>query len=295
MRYKLIAPLVLSLSLLPLTAAASMLPPAGQPDALGFRILFSDGSILRGALSFTLDIDTQYGRLTISSANLLSARFHIDGQWADIYTRGNELRVRYDPASSDLRATTDAGPVNVDLTKVISIETLYAAVPSAAPPAASNPEYQGAPPAAPSDIYAETTAATVPYAYGPAAPPYVNPAYLAVQPYGYPYWYSYTWCPGYGFIPVANFNGNYYGRRGGFGGHFHGAAAGRAFPSSSFRSAASATFRSATPAFRSAGSVFRSGAARTFWSGATTTSHSGAAPSFRSGGMQSGNAGGRFR
>jgi hypothetical protein len=306
----LIAPVVLLLSLLPLTAVGSTVAPAGQPNALGFRILLSDGSILKGSVSFTLDIDTPYGRLTVPSTNFLSGRFHIADQRAEIYTRGIELRVQYNPASSDLKATTDAGPVSVDLTKVVSIETLYAEVPNAAPAAASNPAYQEAPPAVPSVVYDNTPPAPVaeatPYDYGDygaVAPVYANPGWFGPQPYGYPYdylygypyGYSYAWCPGYGFIAVSSFNRNHYRREWGYGGQFHNAAGGRAFSSVSFRSTPSPTFRSATPAFRSAGSVFRSAAAPTFRSGATATFHSGGGGSFRSGGAQFGGAGGRGR
>jgi hypothetical protein len=302
------APLVLLLSLLPLRAAAgSMMAPPDQPNVVGFRILLSDGSFLKGSVSFTLDLDTPYGRLAVPSMNFLSGRFHIREQWAEIYTRGIELRVQYNPANSDLKATTDAGPVSVDLTKVISIETLYAEAPSAAPPGAANPAYQEAPPAAPPQSYENTppapVAETAPYDYGPAFPGYAIPDWFGAQPYaypygylyGYPYGYSYAWCPGYGFIAVSSFHRNHYRREGGFGGQFHNATAGRAFSPVSFRNSASPTFHGATPAFRSAGSVFRSAAAPVFGSGRATTFHSAAAPSFRSGGAQSGNVGGRSR
>jgi hypothetical protein len=321
MRYNLIAPLVIALSLLPLTVAGSTAPPAGQPNAQGFKILLSDGSVLRGAVSFTMDIDSQYGRLSIPSTNFLSARFDIINEWADIYTRSIELRVRYKASTSDLKAVTEAGPVNVDLTKVISIETLYAEAPNAAPPVAANPQYQGAPPVTPSVVYPDQAPATVPgvvpYDYADVVPYVnVNPAYVPPVPYGYgydyndlygyPYGYSYGWYPGYGFATVGNFNGGFFGR--GFGdrfgnrfggrsgdrfgersgGGFHNAAAGRSSASFSFRGAG-------TPAFRSAGGAFRGAASSGFRSGGITGIHSAAHSSFSGGRMGGGISGGRGR
>ena len=295
MRYKLLLSLVLSAFVLPLPVAGSMATAAGRPDAQGFRILLSDGSILKGSVSFTMNIDSQYGRLTIPSTNFLSARFNIADQWADIYTKGIELRVHYKPASSNLEATTDVGPVNVDLAKVISVETLYAEVPNAASPAASNPYDEGSQAPAPSVIYAATPPAVpqaVPYDYSNA---WTYPVYAEPQLYAYPDAYSYVWSPGYGFIAVRSFDRDHHGHHGGFEGRFHNAAAGRAFSSPSFRSTASPAFRSATPTFRSAAPVFRSAAAPAFRRGAATTFHTAAAPSVRSEGMQSGSTRGPFR
>ncbi|MGO8704712.1 MAG: hypothetical protein ACLQVA_12920 [Candidatus Brocadiia bacterium] len=318
MIYKLIGPLVIALSLLPMTVAGSTAPPAGQPIAQGFKILLTDGSILRGAVSFTMDIDSQYGRLTIPSANFLAAHFNLADEWADIYTKSIELRVKYKASTSDLKATTDAGPISVDLSKVVSIETLYAEAPNAAPPVvAANPGYQEAPPAAPADVYADQT----PYDYADVAPYInVNPAYVSPGPYGgygydygglygYPLGYSYAWCPGYGFIACGNFNGGFFGRgfgnqfgnrfgggfgrgfhngAGGFGGGFHNAAAGRGFSSFSFRGGAS-------PAIRSGGGVFRSAASSGFRSGGTSGFHGVSHASFGGGGARGGAAGGRGR
>ncbi len=313
MRNKLIVPLVLALSLLPFTAAGSTAPPAGQPMAQGFKVLLTDGSVLRGAVSFVMDLDSQYGRLTISSASFLSAHFNISDEWADIYTRSIELRVKYKAATSDLKATTDAGPISVDLTKVVSIEALYAEAPNAAPPMAANPAYQQPPPVAPSDVYNDQTPEAVPYDSGEIAPYInVNPAYVPQEPYGYgaepygygydygglygyPYGYPYAWCPGYGFITCGNFNGGFgrrFGRSGnefgrGFGGGFHNATAGRVFSSFSVRGGA-------TPAFRSGGGVFRS-AASGFRSGGITGMHSVAHSSFSGGGSRGGFGGGHGR
>jgi len=324
MRYNLIVPLVIWLSLLPLTVAGSTAPPAGQPNAQGFKILLSDGSVLKGAVSFTMDIDSQYGRLSIPSTNFLSARFDIANEWADIYTKSIELRVKYKASSSDLKATTEAGPVNVDLTKVVSIETLYAEAPNAAPPVAVNPGYQEAPPVAPSDVYSDQ----IPYDYADVAPYVnVNPAYVPPGPYGYgydygalygyPYGSSYAWCPGYGFITAGIYNGCFFGRGfggrfgnrfgdrfgngfgdrfgggfhngvGGFGGGFHNAAAGRGFSSFSFRGGAS-------PAFRSGGGVFRSAASSGIRSGGMSGFHGAAHASFGGGGARGGFGGGRGR
>lgn len=187
MRYKVLS-LVLSLFVLPLTMAGGTAAAAGRPDAQGFRILFSDGRILAGAMSFTLDIDTQYGRTTVLSTNFLWARFNSTSGWATICTNGTQLRLQYKPSSSDLEATTDMGQLNVDLTKVVSIETLGAEVPNAAPPVAVTPYGQGTPPVVPSYIYAGTPTTgpqTIPYASG--ASPYANPGYVAPQTYASSY------------------------------------------------------------------------------------------------------------
>jgi hypothetical protein len=64
MRYnKLILPIVLALCVLPLTRGRNTAAAADQADIQGFRILFSDGSTLKGTVSFTMNIDTPYGRL----------------------------------------------------------------------------------------------------------------------------------------------------------------------------------------------------------------------------------------
>jgi hypothetical protein len=287
MRGKLLLSLVLSVSVLGLAVAGSAAAAADQPNAQGFRILLTDGSVLKGAISFTMNIDTQYGRLTISSTNFLSARFNIGSQWAVIRTRAVELRVRYKPDSSNLEATSELGPVNVELTKVVSIQTLYAQVPNAAPSVASNPYGEGSEAAVPSGAYAAappTVVETVPseYSYAETYPVYAEP-----ESYGSSYAYSYVWSPGYGFVAVggpSSSGGQPYGT---FQGRFRNSVAGRAFSSRSFGSAAAPTFRHVAP-------VFRSTAGSTFHSGPTARVGGGSATSFHGGGTGSGSAGGRF-
>jgi hypothetical protein len=287
MRWSLLLRLVLSVSVLGLAVTGSAAAAADRSDAQGFRILLTDGSVLKGAISFTMNIDTQYGRLTISSVNFLSARFNIGSQWAVIRTRAVELRVRYKPDSSDLEATSELGPVNVDLTKVVSIETLYAQVPNAAPSVASNPYGEGSEAAVPSEAYAAappTVLQTVPYEYSYAE---TYPIYVEPQSYGCSYAYSYVWSPGCGFVAVTGpcpSGGQPYGM---FQGRFRNSVAGRAFSSRSFGRAAAPTFRHVAPMFHSA-------AGSTFHSGPAARVGGGPAPSFHGGGTGFGNAGGRF-
>ena len=324
MRYnKLILPIVLALFVLPLTAGGSTAIAPSQPGAQGFKILLSDGSILKGAVSFTMSIDTQYGRLAVPSTNFVSANFDSAGGWADIRTKSIHLRVQYKPENSVLQAATEVGPVNVDLTKVISVETLYAEAPNWTPPPASNSYDEASQvPVSPSDIYSQpaTLVDTPPYEYGAPAP-YYWPSYYPTEPYGYPegysYGYPYLWWPDFGFAVVTNSGRDHHEHHDGFDGHFHRrdsrvvwngngiwrsraaseprfsgtvrlspATSGRTFSAPAFRTeAAPSFFRAAAPAFRSeAAPAFRSEAAPAF--------RSAPAPSFRSGGMEFRSGGG---
>jgi hypothetical protein len=134
MRYnKLILPIVLALFVLPLAGAGIAAAQTNQPDAQGYRILLSDGSILKGAVSFTLNIDTQYGQLTVPSTDFVSGDFDATGGWAEIRTKSIHLRVQYKPEDSVLQAVTAVGPVNVGLAKIVSVQTLYAQAPNGPP------------------------------------------------------------------------------------------------------------------------------------------------------------------
>lgn len=233
MRYnKLILPIVFALFVFPLAAAGNR-AAADPPDAQGFRIQLSDGSLLKGAMSFTMNIDTQYGRLTVSSGNLVSARFDSTSGWADIRTQGVQLRVQYKPDSSDLKAATDLGPVSVDLTKVISIQPLNPQAPNAAPAAASNPYNEASQAPAPtSDVSVQPAPPmdTSPYDYAAPAP-YGWPSYYSSEPYAYPYncpyFASASYC--YPFCPWSCFGygRNFFGHKDRFGGQL----AGRGFSS----------------------------------------------------------------
>ena len=46
-----------------------------QQNGGGFKIVLSDGSLLNGAVSFVVDLDTPYGQIKIPSSSLISARF----------------------------------------------------------------------------------------------------------------------------------------------------------------------------------------------------------------------------
>jgi hypothetical protein len=259
-----------------------------------------------GTVSFTLDIDTPYGRLTVPSTNFISAHFNSTDGWADIRTQDIQLRVQYKPAGSDLKASTDAGPLNVDLTKVVSVETLYAQAPNA-PPAASNPYDQGsAPSSPPSDVYSQpaTVLNTSPYLYGAPAP-YYGPSYYSPEPYyysyNYPYEYPYFWWPGFGFTVIGDFDRDHHGHHDRFDGRFHGRDSGVAWNGSR---AGGWTAASARQFNRTAGLIpatsgrhfgstsFRSSAAPTFRSGGTTIFRSASSPSFRGEGMQVSRGGG---
>ena len=217
MRYnKLILPVVFSLCLLPLGVARST-AAAAEPGAQGFKILLSDGTIVKGAVSFTLNLDTPYGRLAVPSTNFISGDFDPAGGWASIRTQAVQLRVQYKLGTSDLEATTDVGPVNVDLAKVVSVRPLYPEVPNATV-AASNPYTEANQAAAqPPDIYPQPEAYynPAPYDYAAAAP-YYEPPYYPTAPFSYASEYPYCWQPGLGFIVISNFDRGF-----GFSGHHH--------------------------------------------------------------------------
>jgi hypothetical protein len=320
MRYnRLILPIMLALIVLPLSAARSALAAGDQSAPQGFRILLSDGSVLKGAVSFTMSIDTQYGRLTVPSANFVSARFNSTDGWADIHTTGIQLRVQYKPASSTLNAATDVGPVSVDLTKVVTVESLNAEVSNPAPPAASSPYDQGTQ-APSSDIYSEpaTIIDFTPNQFAGSSP-YYSPSYY--QPYcypfsyasGYPNCYPYFSWPAFGFSVFGDFDDFHHGHHDGFAGRFHdrdsgfawnrggarnsaaaavppaggrtglsSAASGRAFGSSSFRDAATPSSRSTAQGFQSGATTgFRNTDSRTFRNEGATTLRNGAGSAFR--------------
>jgi uncharacterized membrane protein YgcG len=305
MRYnKLILPIALALLVLPLTAASSTAAAATQPGVQGFRILLSDGSTLNGAVSFTLNIATQYGQLTLPSTDFVSADFDSTGGWAEIRTKSIALRVQYKPENSALQATTEVGTVIVDLTKVVSIAALYPEAPNWVPPGASNPYDEGSQGSIMlSDIYSQpaTLMDLPPYEYGAEAP-YYWPSYYPTEPYCYTEDYPYSWCPdfGFGFVGFTDFGQGFGFNRHheGFGGRFDRQGSGviwngngvwrsdgasarqfdgaaRQDPATSERTFSSPTFRSGStpshfntsaPTYRSSGS-FRSGGMRFSGSG----------------------------
>jgi hypothetical protein len=158
----------------------------------GAKILLSDGSYMNGSISFVINLDTQSGQVKIQSSSLASAKF--DGEWADIWLSGAELKLKFKAASSTLTATTAAGSLKIDLAKVVSIDmkpaqqassqassNAAASQPSSAPPLVSYAQQQ--PPAAtapPTVVY------RYPYQYQYVAPaPYYAPSYY-YPPYYWP-------------------------------------------------------------------------------------------------------------
>jgi hypothetical protein len=87
-----------------------------------------------------------------------------------------QMRVKYNPATSDFAITSSMGPLNINFAQVVLIESPDAGVaaetPPPPPPPVMNTDNQGQPPVAPSDIYADTAAPqdsqTVPYDYNNA-------------------------------------------------------------------------------------------------------------------------------
>ena len=278
---KLIVPLVLSLVLLPLTVRAQQTANNNvnsRPETAPFRIVLSDGSIVDGLVSFTMHLDTQYGKMSVSSSNLLSAKFSNSNQWADLRLKDIQMRVKYNPATSDFAITSSMGPLNINFAKVVLIESPDVQVAAEQPPpqpSVTSTDNQQQPPAAPYDAYADQLqpqySQAIPYDYSNAA---TWPIYATSQPaYCYPYGYSSVWCPGYGYITCFRDNhGRIHRAPEGYGRYNNNT--GRAYSSSSYRSP---TFRStSSPAFRNAaGSSFRS---------AAPSFHGSSAPSHSSGG-----------
>ena len=253
MRNKL--PLVSSLLLFPLLLGVGVAAAAAQQGAGNFKLVLSDGSVMQGAISFVVSLDTQYGMIKISSSSMASARFDPAGQWADIRLNEAELKLKYKPGTSDIKATTSAGPINIDLAKVITIDNGTVPPPGGAYSSAANqanvpppPAYAQQPPSAyaqqPPVVVAPPTSA-YPYAQ-PAQPYYATPPYYSETVpdyypdygyyyggppvYGYPY-YGYGWgWPSFGIgfgwgrgFGFGGFRGGFRGGfHGGFGGGFHG-------------------------------------------------------------------------
>ncbi len=327
MRYnKLILPIVLVLFVLPLAGAGSAAAQTNQPGAQGFRILLSDGSILKGAVSFTLNIDTQYGQLTVPSTDFVSGDFDATGGWAEIRTKSIHLRVQYKPEDSLLQAVTDVGPVNVGLAKVISVETLYAEAPNWTPPPAPDQYAEasqvpgvtpdqyaeaGQVPGPTPDIYSQSAAFLddlPPYEYGAPAP-YYWPSYYPTEPYCYSGGYSdYGYpslCYGLGFAGLCDyglgyglgynsgygyngFNGNY----GRFGDRFDHRGSGSIWSGSGTWHSDGASARqfngTSGRSFVTSGRTFSSPTFRS----QSTSSFSRSAPVYRSSGARSFSSGG---
>jgi hypothetical protein len=163
---------------------------ADPQDAGGFRMVLVDGSTVKGAASLVINLDTAYGQIKITSSSLVSAQFDVDQKWADIRLNDAQLKLRYNPASSDLKATTAAGSLTIPLAKVIKVAKGAVQVPSEPlPQTASQDTAQpqpGAPP--PSAPYAQQPPPSAPYVQQP--PPATVPPSVVYQ---YPYQYQYPY------------------------------------------------------------------------------------------------------
>jgi hypothetical protein len=237
MRYRnLILPLMLSLFVLPLTARGQTASGAVQPDAANFRIVLLDGSAVKGALSFVMNLDTQYGKIAISSSTMVSAKLDITSQWADIHMKDIEMRVKYKPATSDFKVTSSVGPLSIDITQVALIvpANQQAAIPTVA--------------AANQNAAVDQTNVPPPsVAYVPQSPPYTVSQPTVVYQYPYQYQYAppasyYDYAPYYSSGPYVGwpyfgigigvgrgFGGFRGGFRGGFSGGFRGGFGGGGF------------------------------------------------------------------
>jgi hypothetical protein len=214
---------IFSIFFLPLVLGWGVARAADQQTAGDFRVLLSDGSMVKGAVSLVINLDTPYGQINIPSSSLVSAQFDAEQKWAEIQLNDAQLKMRYNPAASSLKATTAVGPLNIALANVIkvskgSVEVASGSAPQAASQYTAQPQ-QNVPP--PSTAYAQqqppATVAppTVVYQY-PYQYQYVRPAPYYYSPYYYsPYYspYYYGW-PGPYFgigIGVGRGFGRFYG------------------------------------------------------------------------------------
>jgi hypothetical protein len=164
-----------------------------------FRLLLTDGSQINGAVSFVINLDTAYGKIQIPSSNLVSVRFDAERKWADIRLTDAQMKLKYDPASGDLKATTSAGPLTIALSNVRSVARASAEVsagisPNAAQSRSAAASRAGVPPPAAKSAPQQSLAAppTVVYRYAyqyPYAPPATYYSYS-------PYYYSPRYWPG---------------------------------------------------------------------------------------------------
>jgi hypothetical protein len=219
-----------SILLVPLLFGWAVARAADQPDAGGFRVLLLDGSQVNGAVSLVINLDTPYGQIKIPSSSLVSARFDVDQKWADIQLNDAQLKLKYNPASSDVKATTAVGALTIGLSNVITVVKGSADLPSATAPKTVASQPSAPPPAA---TYAQQQPQQPPVAAAPTYQypnpyPYVAPApsYAYVPDYSYsaPYAYSPYYGYGYGYgWPYFGFGFGWGRGYGGFhGGGFHG-------------------------------------------------------------------------
>jgi hypothetical protein len=220
--------------LFPLVLGWGMARAADQQDAGGFKIVLSDGSLLNGAVSFLVNLDTEYGQIKIPSSSLVSARFDVKQEWADVRLNGAELKMKYKPASSDLNVTLAMGPLKIALTKVVSIENPSAEASNRTPgtPSQANvqqPPVGSVPQPPPETASPPVTVYQYPYQYAQPAPYYYDYPYYGYYDYGPYYGLGYGYY-GWPYIGLGFGWGWGHGYHGGFGrgfGGFHGGFGGR--------------------------------------------------------------------
>jgi hypothetical protein len=157
-------------------------------NAARFTLLLTDGSQVNGAVSFVINLDTACGKIQIPSGNLVSVRFDAEQKWADIRLTDAQMKLKYDPACGDLKATTSAGPLTIALSNVSSVARASAEVsggisPNAAQSRSAAASRGGVPPPA--------------VKYAPQQPHAAPPTVVYRYPYQYPYappttYYSYS-------------------------------------------------------------------------------------------------------
>ena len=219
--------LIFSVFLLPLVFGWGVARAADHQDVSGFKVLLTDGSQVNGTISLVINLDTPYGKLKIPSSNLVSAQFDVEQKWADIQLNDAQLKLRYNPASSDVTAATAVGPLTIALANVIKIAKGSADVSSGTSSNAAASQNTAASQASvppPATTYVQQQPpVTYQYQYAPAVTYYGSPYYYSpyyYSSYDYP---SYYWGGPYIGWPYFGFGfGRYYGGfHGGFGG-FHG-------------------------------------------------------------------------
>ena len=174
--------------------------------------------------------------IKIPSSSLVSAKFDAQAKMADIQLNDAEMKLKYNPAASDVKAVTATGPLTVGLANVVSVANTSAQVasrvapqpPAQQPPAPQTPAYQypaqtqaNVPPP-PEAQQAPVTAPPAvvyqpPYEYATASPYYYYPPDYYSSYYYPPYYYSYSY-PNY--WPYVGWP--YLGFSIGIGPHFHG-------------------------------------------------------------------------
>lgn len=182
--------LIFPVFLLPLVLGWGVARAADQPDAGGFRVVLTDGSLVNGAVSLVVSLDTPYGQIKIPSSSLVSVRLDAEQKWADIQLTDAQMKLRYNPASSELKATTLVGPLTIALANVIKIARASADVSTGTAPNAA---------AAPSVAPSRPSVTPPVAAYAPQQPVTAPPA--PVYPYSYPYQY---------YAPATTYYSPYY-------------------------------------------------------------------------------------